>query len=365
MRRALRILAVLALLAGLAVAFVPVRALVARKLEAELQARGLEEVHVEVEQLGLHSLTLSNISLGGKTPLALPRLTLHFSPLELWNGRLGAAEINNVTLSSGGMTVTTGQVTFATLPAAASEVWKGEWAVKDLILTETPVELPPLQGKGVLETDSNALRVEGSFTSADQKTNAKFSLRYPFANAEEMTLKVASAALPWGGGIIAVQNAMIPFSGKPYVLPVQLRNISVDALLQPLTGNKASATGTVSGKVPLRIQPGAYPLPQQAALRSQAPGKVIMAPEAIPGENAQITLVRDLMKDFHYQLLSLTLDSDQKKGVSATLALEGNNPAVHEGRPVKLNVHLSGDVLNFITQNLAAQDTQQLLKNAR
>ena len=91
-----------------------------------------------------------------------------------------------------------------------------------------------------------------------------------------------------------------------------------------------------------------------------------MVPGAIPGDNQQIALVREILKDLHYSLLSVAVDSGKDHKLSVMLALEGNNLSVYNGRPVKLKVHLSGDVLNFIQQNLTAfTDPKQLLKQGK
>ena len=58
------------------------------------------------------------------------------------------------------------------------------------------------------------------------------------------------------------------------------------------------------------------------------------------------------MKNLHYTVLSIGMDSDKNHKLSAVLAVEGNNPDVANGRPVKLNVHLNGDLLDFIQQSL-------------
>ena len=171
-----------------------------------------------------------------------------------------------------------------------------------------------------------------------------------------------SFSMPWNGGTIAVNNVNIPLSGtKAFTVPIEIKSVSVDALLQPLTGKRATATGTVSGTLPLTIKPDGYAfLP--GSLSAEQPGTIIMAPDAIPVDNAQLDLLRDVMKDFHYKLLSLGVDNDKKNRLSVTLSLEGNNPAVYNGRPVKLNVHLGGDVLDFVRSSMSLNDPRDLVK---
>ena len=54
-------------------------------------------------------------------------------------------------------------------------------------------------------------------------------------------------------------------------------------------------------------------------------------------------------------------DSQEDKS-KITLTLEGNNPEAFEGRPIKLNVNIGGDVLPLIQQSiLPLNDVKQLL----
>jgi hypothetical protein len=51
------------------------------------------------------------------------------------------------------------------------------------------------------------------------------------------------------------------------------------------------------------------------------------------------------MKDFRYSLLTLETESDKDNHLTVLMTVEGNNPKVSEGRAVKGNVRLHGDVL--------------------
>ena len=122
--------------------------------------------------------------------------------------------------------------------------------------------------------------------------------------------------------------------------------------MQTLTGSKATATGGVSGTVPLTIgRDGSFRI-GNSALTADGPGVIALSPEAIPGDNPQVALVRDVLKNLHYTVLSLGLDSTPGGKLTAVLVVEGKNPDVEKGRTIKLQVHLSGDLLELLSQNL-------------
>lgn len=363
-KRWMKILALFVCVSVLVVALVPWRALVEQKLTSLLQEKGFETVALTVEQVGLGSITLGSVSLGGATPLSLEHLSVHYSLVDLWRGRLHHAVFSGVTFRTNGIAVATGEVNFTTLPADQQDVWKIQWNVNHITFEGMPVVLPVTQANGTAQMQADNLTVQGAWNSADKTVSAEFGLHYPLNKPKEAKLAVDTLTMPWNKGTLGLRKATIPFSGEPFILTLMLKSISVDALLQPLTGERAKATGVVSGTLPLYVASGHTPVPKGGVLTSDAPGTLVMSPEAIPGDNTQVAMLRDVLKDFHYKLLSLSLDSDAKHALSVVLALEGNNPAMYEGRPVKLNVHLSGDVLDFITQNMATQNTAELLKKA-
>jgi hypothetical protein len=123
-------------------------------------------------------------------------------------------------------------------------------------------------------------------------------------------------------------------------------------LLQYLTGQDAVATGTVSGTLPISLSEKGALSVQDVALQSNEPGTIKMPPESIPGDNPQVAFVREVLGDFYYSNLLAKIENTQDKKLSVILIVEGKNPNVQGGRPVKINVHLKGDLLAFIEQNL-------------
>jgi len=134
-------------------------------------------------------------------------------------------------------------------------------------------------------------------------------------------------------------------------------------LMQTLTGSRVSATGTMSGNIPVIIRPdGSYTL-GKGQLKADSNGSMSMPSEIIPGDTEQMDLVREILGNLHYSVLSASVYTSGKQGVVVRLALEGNNPDVYGGRAVKLNVNLTGDILDFIQQNaMLLTKPEQLLK---
>lgn len=253
----------------------------------------------------------------------------------------------------------------ALLEAALSEAdkqWKGRWLVKDMRLKGMAIPVPVMQGNGTLMAEADHVAVQGQFKSADDANHVQFSVNYTW-NAPEKSAAIVAFALPWNGGIVSARNVRVPFSGKqPVTLDLKVERVSVDALMQSLTGKRASGTGIVSGTLPLTIAANGTFILHDGTLQAEEPGVIRLAPDAIPGDNEKIALVRDVLKDLHYTLLSLTMNNDKNNKLSALITLEGRNPDVYAGKPVKLNVHLTGDVLNFMQQSMMMANPNTLLR---
>lgn len=179
-----------------------------------------------------------------------------------------------------------------------------------------------------------------------------------------ITLNIGSAALSWKGGELTARNVHIILSASPVTkFDVHIQHVSVDELLQALTGNRVSATGAVSGTLPVIVGNDGTISFGQGSLKTDAPGTLSMPPESIPGDNAQVDLLRNILKNFHYNGLSIKMGNSGGNRISVLISLQGNNPDMYNGRLVNLNVNLTGDVLDYIKQNVLLLTNPQSFLN--
>ncbi len=272
----------------------------------------------------------------------------------------------HIQLVSSGATLSIAKLHATLVLDKAAKQWKGTWDANDIEIKGQDSLIPSLNGKGTLTATADTLAMDGNFNSSDKLTRAAFSLVYPLQAPEKAQCRLISAVLPWNKGTISVNNTDIPLSGnKEFKMTLNVEHVPVNALMTMLTGKETLATGVVSGSIPLTIKPDGQIAVGQGKLQTEQPGVITLSPETIPGDNEQIALVREVMKNLHYNILSIAMDGDANKKLSVIMAVEGNNPDVADGRPVKLNVHLTGDLLNFIQQSLLSLlDPQMFLKQA-
>jgi hypothetical protein len=277
-------------------------------------------------------------------------------PLDVALDIIGAtlhAQSEKIAVAMGQDTLNIGALTLdAALDETAGE-WRGTWAIKDLSLATERITLPVLQGKGELSLDAKDARLSGGFKSADGSHRAQFALNVPMGGEKPAFLTISEARMPWGEGFVGLKDAAIPLGGsKSVTLDLNVERVSMVSLLRALTDDKTTATGEVSGTVPLTIAANGAIKIGKGNLRAIAPGVISLSPDAIPGDNAQVALVREVMKNLQYSVLMLDVETGADNNLTVKLAVEGKNPDVENGRPIKLNVNLSGDLLNLLLQNM-------------
>lgn len=166
-------------------------------------------------------------------------------------------------------------------------------------------------------------------------------------------LHVPSASMSFMGGHLTTKDLTIPLEEPRIIhLNLDLHRVSVANLFGMLAGTKTVATGRISGTLPITINADRTIVFHKGELKSERAGTIIMPPEIIPGDHAQVEFVRQVLKNFHYDLLLMTLNSTQDNKMVIGLRIEGKNPDVMNGREIKLNVNLTGDMINLVQQNM-------------
>lgn len=268
----------------------------------------------------------------------------------------------NIKFNAGNFSVNAGKGEAKAKLGVQETGWAGSWHLKGIKISGGPAEWPVMEAAGTLSAGANTIAIEGGVKSPDNLYGGTFRLDYASSGPTALTL--VQANMPWHGGTLAVQNVTIPLAEeKPANLVLQVQAVSIGQLMEAMTGKRVSATGMVSGDLPLIIGHDGSITLGDGILQAAGPGIISMPPDLIPGDNEQVAMTREILKNFHYNGLSVAVSGNQENGLSLLVALEGNNPDVYEGRPVKLNVRLVGDVLDFMRQNVMfVMDPKTLLK---
>lgn len=159
-------------------------------------------------------------------------------------------------------------------------------------------------------------------------------------------LNIAEAQWAVAGGTIGTYDQQLDLYGPDQNLGVVVKGVDVAQLLALVDVNGLSAKGTLDGAIPLRhiddtilVQHG-YVQTRSAGSISYDPADTPAFLQGQPGEGT--TILRDALKDFHYQQLGITIDGTLGGEEKIKMNLTGANPKVYGGSAIALNLNLSG-----------------------
>jgi hypothetical protein len=170
--------------------------------------------------------------------------------------------------------------------------------------------------------------------------------RIVFGLNKHQILNIAEAGWTIAGGTVGTRDQQLDLYGPDQNLGVVVRDVDIAQLLVLVGVNGLSAKGTLQGAIPLRHTKDTI-LVEHGYLQTKAPGLISYDPtetpsflQGQPGEGTAI--LRDALKDFHYDQLSLTIDGTLGGEEKIKMSLKGANPKVYGGSAIALNLNLSG-----------------------
>ena len=314
MRKLLIFIVILAGLIASAVYVPPWTQWAEQEIEARLKAQGYPDADISIERVGLGEIVFKDMKV--REDIRVEDVAISYSIADFLTGKK----------------------------------WDRAWRAGKIIMKD----VPELSAQGKLGIENNILSVDGVVNDVASSGKAEFILEYPLATPEKIKLTLTKGDMPWAGGYVRIGKTVVPLDGKTVIkADVQIEQMGIEELMSLATGQPLTASGTLSGKVPVIIRPdGTFTL-DAGRLAANGNGMISLPASLVPGEGEQIEMTRSILENFEYDGLSVDVKPEGKKGgVSLLLSLSGKNPKVYDGRAVKLNVRLGGDVLEFLQSNV-------------
>lgn len=330
-----------------------------------LASRGFQDVRLTVDALGFDGITFTSVSLPEKTDMVVERATIGYSLLDLVQGQLRQLDLRDVVIHQQDRVISLDKGSVVFQSTEIRDTFTGNWFAENMEVQPLPLPVPALSGDGTFDININKFSTKGGMRSSDNQYNTTFSVDYYFKADDGVSrANIQVAEFPWNGGKIFVRDGGLQFVGKErFRGNIDVKNVQLNTLLKSMLGEKAGGSGFVSGRIPITIEEDGTPVIRNAMLSAGKNGRIQMAEDVLPDGNEQLGMVKGVLSNFHYNTLSIGLGTDQHKKLSARMIVEGRNPHMYNGRPVKLNVQLTGDVLSLLQQSVPTlTDPTQLLK---
>lgn len=149
------------------------------------------------------------------------------------------------------------------------------------------------------------------------------------------------------------------------LLPLRLEGLDLAALLRAYPAEGLEGSGLLDGLIPLRLGAGGASV-EQGLIEARAPGGRLRfhSPriQAMGQANPDMKLVTDALEDFHYDLLSSSLDYDQSGTLRLGMRLQGRNPTIEQGRPIHFNINLEEDIPTLVASLQLADKVSEIIR---
>ena len=155
---------------------------------------------------------------------------------------------------------------------------------------------------------------------------------------------------------------------QPFLSKLHLSNIDLHALLQQYPSADIEGSGKINGELPFKINllKKPYLTLLEGFLKAKEPGGKIKYQPASAGlkqTHQSMKMVMNVLEDFHYSVLNTNISYGDDKKLHLKLSLQGNNPAVENGRQVNFNIQLEEDLPALITSMQISNQVSETIKN--
>lgn len=167
---------------------------------------------------------------------------------------------------------------------------------------------------------------------------------------------IDQAEMTLADGTIHSEPFTLPLDGTGASTVLHMTGVSLDQLVEFADLSGLTATGTLSGAVPVELRDGNV-LFHDGMLSAQEPGVIRYRPDEAPGALAAggggVDLMLQALDDFHYKSLRLSIAGSAAGDLQVGLHLGGANPALYGGYPLEFNLTLSGALAQVIEGSLS------------
>ena len=168
--------------------------------------------------------------------------------------------------------------------------------------------------------------------------------RMRFALGSDRVLSIEEAGFALAGGRIDVTGSLDLRGGPAQRLELEIVDVGIPELLELAPVDGLEASGRLRGRVLLEVEDG-RPVLRGGVIRAVENGRIRYRPEgsspADPEDTDLASAVRTIMRDFHYELLDLSVEGWLDERADVQMKIRGHNPSFQDGHPVHLTLNLS------------------------
>ena len=178
--------------------------------------------------------------------------------------------------------------------------------------------------------------------------------RFQFALKKNYQLTIDDAHGAFMGGEVALRGQTIDLQSGEQSATVQVAGIDLSQAMTLADLKGLSSSGRLDGTLPLRHKKDTLRI-EDGELHATGPGVLKYdstdASSALQG-GQEVTLLREVLKDFHYQKMAISITGEFGGEEEIKMALAGNNPSVYGGKSLELNLNFSGALDSIVRSSV-------------
>ena len=202
----------------------------------------------------------------------------------------------------------------------------------------------------ITTTQTKIAEIQHGLTAGPLLLHASYSAKANTPGAGKLSISTLDLQLM--GGKVSMDPITLDLAMEQQEVILQLQRIDLAQLLQQHPTTDLSGNGRISGRVPVQISRSGINV-DKGLIAAESPGGVLQyrppAAQSMASGNQGMKVVLDALNDFHYSVLSSDVSYNNDGQLTLALRLQGQNPALEDGRPINLNINLEEDIPALLT----------------
>lgn len=149
------------------------------------------------------------------------------------------------------------------------------------------------------------------------------------------------------------------------LFPLHLQGLQLERLFTLYPAEGLAGSGLIDGQLPLRIDANGVRI-ENGQVAARAPGGRLQFNSerirALGRSNPAMQLVTQSLEDFRFTTLSSQVNYDRQGKLTLGMRLEGQNPAIEQGRPIHFNINLEEDIPTLLASLQLTDKVNEIIK---
>lgn len=179
------------------------------------------------------------------------------------------------------------------------------------------------------------------------------------------TLKLHQIQAGLLGGNVSIAPAQWQLNQNQWLLPVTITGLKLQTLFALYPAEGLAGSGLIDGVLPVRVSRQGLHI-EQGQVNARAPGGRLRFDnekiKALGQSNPAMQLVAQSLEDFHYTVLSSDVNYDEQGKLRLGLRLEGQNPAIENGRAINFNINLEENIPTLLASLQLSDKVSEIIQ---